>query len=210
MSKERYKAILRFSKELDGVFTLPDLKVIFDENTEITLFRAVRNFVEAGDLIKVKRGIYATPDASLAAISSRIEPNSYISTGTVLAQKAIVGSIPARRIQAVKKGRPRIYKCELGTIEHLSIAPHLYFGFDYINGQYIANKEKAFLDVYYYYYKGKVFSFDPATDINQEDIDMAVVTSYLKKYDKQFVSFFRKLTGQQYNPWGRDSTLDEL
>ena len=111
--------------------------------------------------------------------------------------KAIIGSIPARRIQAVKKGRPRIYKCELGTIEHLSIAPHLYFGFDYINGKYIADKEKAFLDVYYYYYKGKTFSFDPATDINQEDIDMTVVTSYLKKYDKKFVSFFKNLAGLQ-------------
>ena len=197
MSRERYKAIQRYSKDLEGVFTLPDLKVIFDENTEITLFRAVRKLIEARDLIKVKRGIYAIPDASLAAISCRIEPASYISTGTVLAQNAIIGSIPARRIQAVKRGRPRIYKCQLGTIEHLSIAPHLYFGFDSIDGKKVANKEKAFLDVCYYYYKGKTFSFDPATDINQADIDMTVVNSYLKKYDKQFISFFKQFTGQQ-------------
>ncbi len=197
MTSERYKAIQRYSKDLEGVFTLPDLKVIFDENTEITLFRTVRKLVESGDLIKVKRGIYATPDASLAAISCRIEPASYISTGTVLAQNAIIGSIPARRIQAIKKGRPRIYKCQLGTIEHLSIAPHLYFGFDYVNGKNIANKEKAFLDTCYYYYKGKKISFDPATDINQANIDMTVINLYLKKYDKQFVSFFKKLTGPQ-------------
>jgi hypothetical protein len=37
-------------------------------------------------LFKVKRGIYATPEATLAAISNRIEPAAYISTGTVLAQ----------------------------------------------------------------------------------------------------------------------------
>lgn len=197
MSKERYKAIQRYSKDLEGVFTLPDLKVIFDENTEITLFRAVRKLIASGDLIKVKRGIYATPDASLATISSRIEPASYISTGTVLAQNAIIGSIPARRIQAIKRGRPRIYTCQLGTIEHLSIAPQLYFGFDYINGKNIANKEKAFLDVCYYYYKGKAFSFDPATDINQTDIDMEIVNSYLKKYNKQFISFFKKITREQ-------------
>ncbi len=197
MSIERYKAIRRFSKDLEGVFTLPDLKVIFDENTEITLFRSVRKLVESGDLIKVKRGIYATPGASLAAISCRIEPDSYISTGTILAQNAIISSIPARRIQAVKRGRPRVYKCQLGIIEHLSIAPHLYFGFKCVNGRNVANKEKAFLDVCYYYYKGKTFSFDPATDMNQADIDMTVINSYLKKYDKQFISFFKKFTGPQ-------------
>ena len=194
MSVKSYKAIQRFSKELEGVFTLPDLKVILDEQTENTLFRAVRKFLESGDLIKIKRGFYATPDASLAAISCRIEPDSYISTGTVLAQNAIIGSIPARRIQAVKVGRPRTYKCQLGTIEHLSIAVHLYFGFNSINGRKIATKEKAFLDTCYYYYKGKTFSFDPATDINQADMDMQVVNLYLKKYDKHFVSFFKKFT----------------
>jgi len=195
MSIEGYKAVLKFSKDLEGVFTLPDLKVILDEQTEVTLFRAVRKLVESGDLIKIKRGFYATPDASLAAISCRIEPASYISTGTVLAQNAIIGSIPARRLQAVKIGRPRTYKCQLGTIEHLSIAPHLYFGFNTSNGKKIATKEKAFLDVCYYYYKGKTFSFDPAMDINQADMDMTVVNAYLKKYDKQFVSFFKKFTG---------------
>jgi hypothetical protein len=194
MSIEGYKAVQKFSKDLEGVFTLPDLKVILDEQTEVTLFRAVRKLVESGDLIKIKRGFYATPDASLAAISCRIEPASYISTGTVLAQNAIIGSIPARRLQAVKIGRPRTYKCQLGTIEHLSIAPHLYFGFNTSNGKKIATKEKAFLDVCYYYYKGKTFSFDPATDISQADMDMKVVNAYLKKYDKQFVSFFKKFT----------------
>jgi len=198
MSIEGYKAILKFSKDLEGVFTLPDLKVILDEQqTEITLFRAVRKLVEVGDLIKIKRGIYAAPDASLAAISCRIEPASYISTGTVLAQNAIIGSIPARRLQAIKIGRPRTYKCQLGTIEYLSIAPHLYFGFNNINGKNIATKEKAFLDVCYYYYKGKTFSFDPATDIDQADMDMTILNSYLKNYDKQFVSFFKKFTGER-------------
>lgn len=196
MSIENYKAILKFAKDLEGVFTLPDLKVILDEQTEITFFRAVRKLVESGDLIKIKRGFYAAPDASLAAISCRIEPTSYISTGTVLAQNALIGSIPARRIQAVKIGRPRTYKCQLGTIEHLSIAPQLYFGFNTINGKNIATKEKAFLDVCYYYYKGKPFSFDPATDINQAEMNIKVVNSYLKKYDKHFISFFKKFTGE--------------
>lgn len=191
----RYKAILKFSKDLEGVFTLPDLKVILDERTEVTLFRAIRHLIESGDLIKVKRGFYATPEASLEAISCRIEPDSYISTGTVLAQNAIIGSIPARRIQAIKIGRPRTYKCPLGVIEHLSIAPHLYFGFTTNKGKRVATKEKAFLDVCYYHYKGKTFSFDPATDINPVDLDRTLIKAYLKKYEQPFISYFQKLTG---------------
>ena len=82
--------------------------------------------------------------------------------GTVLARTAIIGSIPARRVQAVKMGRPRTYRCELGTIEHLSITPRLYFGFGSIAGDLVASPEKAFLDVCYFTYRGRRFSFDPA------------------------------------------------
>jgi len=66
-----------------------------------------------------------------------------------------------------------------------------------VNGKRVANKEKAFLDVLYYYYKGKTFSFNPDTDVNIEDVDMTVIDSCLKKYDKQFVSFFNKFIGEQ-------------
>lgn len=195
MSLDGYKALLKFSKDLEEVFTLPDLKVILDEKTEVTLFRAVRRLVESGDLIKIKRGIYATPEASLDTISCRIDPDAYISTGTVLARQAIIGSIPARRIQAVKVGGPRTYQSQLGTIEHLSIAPHLYFGFNIVKGKKIATTEKAFLDVCYYCYKGKSFSFDPATDINLASLEMSLLKSYLAKYEKPFVTFLRNITG---------------
>ena len=128
MDVAKYRAIEKWANELDGVFTVADLKVALAGSAAATLYRVLAEMVQGGDLIKVKRGIYATPDAALTTISSRIEPKTYLSTGTVLARTAIIGSIPARRVQAVKTGRPRTYRCELGTIEHLSISPRLYFG----------------------------------------------------------------------------------
>lgn len=115
-------------------------------------------------LDKDKKSIYATPTATLETISSRIEPKSYISTGTVLAKKAIIGFVPALKVQAVKLGRPRIYKCKTGIIEHLSISPKLFFGFSAKNGKLVATPEKAFLDVCYFYFKGKRFSFEAMSD----------------------------------------------
>jgi hypothetical protein len=197
MDAKRYMTIERWADELDGVFTLPDLKVALDENTLPTLYRTVSALVHGGILIKVKRGIYATPKASLTTISSRIEPKAYISTGTVLARKAIIGSIPARRVQAVKVGRPRTYHCDLGTIEHLSISPHLYFGFVSGSGELTATPEKAFLDVCYFIYRGRRFSFDPATDIDLERLDFDIIAHYLTSYDARFVSFFNSIWRRQ-------------
>jgi len=190
VNAKKYKAIERWAEPMAGVFTIADLKVVLDEKSEATLFRQLSSMVKDGVLIKVKRGIYATPDASLSAISCRIEPASYISTGTVLARNAIIGTIPARKVQAVKTGRPRIYRCELGTIEHLSISPRLYFGFSSVAGELTASPEKAFLDVCYFCYRGRRFSFDPATDINLEALDYDKIERYLPMYDSRFITFF--------------------
>ncbi|NQU39412.1 MAG: type IV toxin-antitoxin system AbiEi family antitoxin domain-containing protein [Lentisphaerae bacterium] len=193
MDIAQYRAIEKWANELDGVFTVADLKVVLAKNAEATLYRVVADMVRRGDLIKVKRGIYATPDASLTTISSRIEPKAYLSTGTVLARAAAIGSIPARRVQGIKIGRPRTYRCELGTVEHLSISPRLYFGFASVAGTLVASPEKAFLDVCYFTYRGRRFSFDPVTDINLEGLDFDMIERYLETYDRRFVSFFNRI-----------------
>jgi len=197
MDVKRYNSVQRWSNDLDGVFTISDLKVALDTNSEATLYRVVQEMTECEMLIKVKRGIYATPQAKLADISSRIDPKAYISTGTVLAKRGIIGSIPARRVQAVKVGRPRTYRCKLGVIEHLSILPQLYFGFSAINGVLFSSPEKAFLDVCYFNFRGKRFSFDPQADVNIEDFDFNLIDHYLELYDIRFVSYFNRIWREQ-------------
>jgi len=188
--------LAHWAKELDGVFTLADLRVVLSMDSEATLYRALADLVKSGELIKIKRGLYAAPGTSLEVISSRIEPQSYITTGTVLARHAIIGSIPARKVQAVKKGRPRIYRCPLGVIEHLSITPRLYFGFTSEEGRQVATPEKAFLDACYFHYKGKSFSYDLDTDVNKEDLDRKLINSYLRHYDPRFIDYFMQILGE--------------
>jgi hypothetical protein len=200
MNAEVYRVIQRWAGELEGVFTLPDLRVALGDRTEAALYKRLNSLVDAGILIKVKRGIYATPEASLEAISCRIEPAAYISTGTILAQCAAIGSIPVRRIQAIKTGRPRTYLCKLGTIEHLSLRPQLYFGFERVNGVLCATPEKAFLDVCYFAYRGKRFSFDPASDVNTTDLKRDILDGYLQKYDPRFVNYFNRIWGDKWQP----------
>lgn len=195
MKIEKYKRIEALTDDVDGVFALSDLRVLLDTKTDLSLYRFIKKLVDAGELIKVKRGLYAVPNAPLQEISARIEPRSYISTDTVLAKKGVIGTVPVRKVQAVKVGKPRIYKCKLGVIEHLSISPTLFFGYETEDGRLKATPEKAFLDVCYYCYKGKRFAFDPYSDVNIDLLDSDTVERYLKKYDDRFLAYFRRIWG---------------
>lgn len=193
MDVKIHKAIERWADELSGVFTLDDLRVVLGDRTEAAMFKRLAYLVGEGVLVKVKRGIYATPEASLTEISHRIDPDAYISTGTILARHALIGSVPARRVQAVKTGRPRTYRCALGTIEHLSISPRLYFGYELLDGIRCATPEKAFLDTCYYAWRGKRFSFDPASDVAARELNQELLDEYLKRYDARFVRHFNEV-----------------
>lgn len=181
-----------YADSVDGVLTLPDLRVLYASRGEPAIYKKLSAFVREGILVKVKRGIYATPSASLDAICARIAPGSYITAGTVLARALLIGSIPGRRIQAAKTGRPRRYSCKLGTIEYLSLKPSLLFGFTMENGVNYACPEKAFLDACYFFFKGRRFSFDLGEDVDTSTLDRKLLSQYLQRYDKKFASFFRK------------------
>lgn len=132
------KRIAAYSATLDGVFTVRDLEVALNERSRVGLFRSLEKLIASGELFRIRRGIYATAEASLAAIA-----------GTVLAKNLNISSIPARRIQVCKIGRSRFFKSPLGTIEFIGIAPKLFFGFESKGGVNWASAEKAFLDVCY-------------------------------------------------------------
>ena len=198
MDIETYKSICKWSEELDGAFTLSDLRIALtpkqktlNSNSLSTVYRQIEKLVQSKDLIKIKNSIYAAKNATLASIATRIFPNAYISTGTVLAKYNIIGSIPEKKIQLIDTGKPRIFNSELGTIQALSIKPELFFGFERINGVLIATPEKAYLDTCYYYYKGKKFSFDLDTDINTSLLNIKLINQYLKKYDLRFQTYFK-------------------
>ena len=64
----------KWAEEFGGVFTLGDLRALYGELSEAGVYKKLERMVAGGDLVKVKRGLYALPSASLAAISMRIDP----------------------------------------------------------------------------------------------------------------------------------------
>lgn len=182
----------KWAEEFGGVFTLGDLRALYGEWSEAGVYKKLERLIARKELVKVKRGLYALPSASLTAISARIDPTAYVSTGSALSRHLRIGSVPARRLQAIKVGVPRTYSCILGTIEHLSLSPRLFFGFTEENGLRMATPEKAWLDVCYYAYRGRTFSFDLDTDVDRTGLNEALLSKYLAAYDPRFRTAYER------------------
>jgi hypothetical protein len=187
-----YRLIEKWSPSMGGVFSLSDLKNVFDEKTPLLLHRRVRALVSIGTLIRFKREFYVTEDFKLEMLSQRLYPDSYISLGTVLARRMLIGSIPAKTVYAVKTGRKRTFNSPVGNLVYCGIAPHLIFGCEYENGLRYATAEKAFLDTLYFYLKGFHFSFNLFEDIAISLLDMRKVRDLLKRYkNPKFITFVK-------------------
>jgi hypothetical protein len=186
MNIANFQKLTSIAEGLDGVFTLSDFRILYPEDSSATRFRKLEELIEAGELVRVKRGIYARPNADLRRVSQRIAPESYLSLGTVLADEGLIGSIPGRRVWAVVNGRPRRYLCPLGAVEHVSLAPGLQFGWKVKDGLRMAVPEKAWLDALYLSYKGRKLSFDPVEDVDWSRLDRAAWSKYLTAYEPRF------------------------
>jgi hypothetical protein len=187
-----YRRIEKWSASIDGVFSLSDLKNVFNEKTPLLLHRRVQELVSAGALTRFKQGFYCTEKFNLETLSQRLYPDSCISLGTVLARRMLIGSIPAKTVYAVKTGRNRAFYSPLGNLVYCGIAPYLMFGFEYENGRRYATTEKAFLDTLYFYQKGLKFSFNIFEDINITNLNTARTRTLLKKYkNPKFITFVK-------------------
>lgn len=179
-----------FQEDMRGVFTLSDLKGILPCRHANTFYRAVTNLEENKIIFRFARGIYVTERFELPVVSQKICPASYISLEYVLARSMIIGTVPRREIKAIKIGKRREYRSDMGTVLHLGVAKHLYFGFETKEGVNLADKEKAFLDTLYFYCKGQRFYFDIYSDMNMRPLDMKKVKKYLTRYkNPRFIKF---------------------
>ncbi|OGV53511.1 MAG: hypothetical protein A2017_15895 [Lentisphaerae bacterium GWF2_44_16] len=184
------QSLQRFSASQGGVFSIAELKNLINPANKAVLYRTLKLLEEASIIKLFCRGFYVSGDFDIQVLSQRICADSYISFGSVLAKKLIIGSVPKYRIQAVKKGQSRVYKNSEYRIEHFGIKPELFIGYENTNGVNTATAEKAFLDVLYYYQKGMKFSFDIYTDIDYSVLDRRKIKQYLLLYkNKKFVAF---------------------
>lgn len=194
---ERVIALQTLIPRHRGVFTIHDLENFFLTHDTVEIQMKLKSLLKLKILERFCRGFYVAQGFDIECLSQRICPHSVISLGSVLAKEMVIGSIPKKTVYAVKVGKSRIYKSQLGQIVHLGFASvceaeRMWFGYEISsNGIRYANKEKAFLDTLYFYLKGRKFSFNVYSDIQVDRLDAKLVTSYLGHYQnpkfKKFV-----------------------
>lgn len=186
--------VQKFSPSLKGVFAFSDLQIALKSENRQTLHNRINRLVKIGLLKRFRNGLYTAGDFSRETLSLRINPNAYFSLGTVLAKNGLVGTMPEKKLYAVKIGRNRCFQSMDLIVEHLGISKELYFGFSEINGAQYADSEKAWIDTLYYHMRGRHFSFNPMTDVDTSLLNKTKINRYLSRYkNKRFVKFCKGL-----------------
>ena len=186
--------VIRLAGQQRGVFSKADLQTTLSERHRGAFLRRVRALIAQGTLRRFCRGYYVAEPFDLLTLSQRIEPSSYISFGTVLAQKLLIGTSPVRQVTAAKVGRTRTYSAFGHQVEHLGIAAHLDFGHQMVDGIRMAEPEKAVLDVLYFHLRGRRYPFDIYSDIQFDKLDTRRLKRYLRRYrNPKFLVFARRV-----------------
>lgn len=185
--------IMEFAPKMGGVFSAADLASIIAGGSNLYNQRMINKLVRAGIVLRVLKGFYCTKNCDLWTVSVRISERSYVSMDSALARHGLTGSVPQRSLSVVYSGRKRTVNASCGSIHFYSIAPKFYFGFSRLpSGVNMADPEKAFIDLLYFYVKGARFLIDPLKDVNVEKLDRKRLFAYLKRYrNPKFVKFVK-------------------
>ena len=114
-------------------------------------------YVKAGILARVKRNLYvlfekwaAMAEEQKFAMANLIQVPSYISLMTALGYYEITTQLQQDFIESIAVRRTMEVRVENTTFHYTKIRSGLYFGFQKIRGFFIAEPEKAFVDVLYF------------------------------------------------------------
>jgi predicted transcriptional regulator of viral defense system len=185
--------VQKLGPSLGGVFLFSDLCNLIGAPTDVANAKVVGRLIRQGVLQKIQRGVYATKEAELWLLGSRIKPEAYISMDSVLAKNGLIGTIPARSVSLVYPGRKLVLETSLGLIRFFSIKRDLIFGLQTLTGGIkIADSEKAYLDLLYFYTKGARFVIDPLNEVNLTRLNLRKVKKYLARYkNPKFIQFVK-------------------
>lgn len=188
----------QFRLSQGGVFRLSDLANLFLERSRLSALRTIKRLTQAGVLIKIQRGLYVTPQFNPWLLSQVIAPQSYVSMDSILARNGLIGTVPEYSLSVVDTRRGRKLAIPNGTIRFFSIQPDLCFGIEYERAIRVANSEKAFLDLLYFYTKGHRFVIDPRTEVDVSKLDRMRLERYLKRYNNpKFIQFVKGVCNEK-------------
>lgn len=177
------------------VFSVRDVRLMFPEEADYanTILKRLK---KAGVIVPVIRGFYRLSDVTFEAenIATTVMYPSYVSFESALSKYGIINQGLFGLTLATTRHSKRI-RIEGVTCEYSQIKPKLFFGFNLLNGVYIAEPEKALLDTLYLISLGK-------KEINYEEwyvsgLDRDKVTRYSQAFGKKITKLAEEILNKQ-------------
>jgi len=161
-------------------FTISDLERITGLDRG-SLNIALNRWVKKGVLERASRNIYVVvgEPVSLEAIAGQSYFPSYLSFESALSKFGVLNLVPYSLSFATTRKTKSVTLLER-TVNYRHLKPDLYFGFTHEEGLYVAEPEKALLDLVYFR------SFGKAT-ISSEEMDLRSLSKRtLGEYSRRF------------------------
>lgn len=167
-----------------GIFTARDVQALFSVSKVSSSF-LLHRYNKAGFIIRIKRGLYAFPDAMPpeSYLANKLYAPSYISREFALSYHGIIPETVYEMTSISTKATRKFEK--LGKIySYRHIRKEAFTGYNVVKQQgysfLIADPEKAFVDTLYY---RVLFGKKPLSRFNKEKINLKRALQYAKLFD---------------------------
>ena len=163
-------------------FTVGQINIFFPEASLRSVQQNLFNWQKAQRIVKLRRDLYAIKDKNidLGLMANRIYEPSYISLEYALSFYNLIPEV-AFAITSVTTSKTKQFKNRLGNFIYHHIKKELYFGFYHFNNLLIADREKSFLDYFYFNLSKVSFEEDYLKELRLQNIEKIKIDK-LKRY----------------------------
>lgn len=179
-----------------NIFSKEEAQIIAFDTPPSTLKLQLHQWVKAGDLINLKRGLYVFSDTRVdkVEVARRLYSPCYISLEYALNLYGLIPDVPFS-VTLVTPKITRKFNTPYGQFVYRKIKKEVFFGYD--PQTLMAEKEKALVD--YLYLNGR--RFVPRTDFwrelrlqNLNDINFNKAFDYAEKFSlKKLITLLRSI-----------------
>jgi len=172
-------------------YTIADMEKITALPRE-SLYVALRRWEVGGIIERVAQGIYVPmgSNISLENVAVQLYIPNYLSFESALTKHGILNLIPYTLTFATTR-KTKKYTLQKQKIEFRQISSELFFGYEMMNGIYIASSEKAFMDQVYFVLRGKTtLDFD---ELDTKKLSIKSLNELSRKFPAYVRSYIEKI-----------------
>lgn len=177
----------------DGLFTTTELVKLFPKVSLNTLYARLKRLKNHGAILELKHGQYllSSKNPSDFTIANFLYAPSYVSLESALSMKSIITGFP-HQITSVTTKKTRTFTLDNKEFAFHHLPTRWFFGFEKINRELIADKEKALLDFLYFCFKG--LRQADKNELDLSEVNRKKIQEYLKIINNaRFTKFVKKI-----------------